>query len=1212
MAFIAIASYAQTWTAPVAPSSPFEDVEYVADGTTAYYLYNVELGQFVTGANAWATQISLGTGSKAYMQIVVEAIDDEFELEMYPDAVKLKLNGSFKFYGENGYDNGRDISNTYMFRDNEASGFVDHGSQACWYWNFEQNENGRYYWHSASDMGGFDGPNQYAAGKAAGAPVVFNASIEDAGIEWQFVPVEGYDEEAMQAFAASVELFSAKLSLYNLAKEIVDESLNVNYEDYTEVFNGDDLEAIKAATKELEEKIIEAKKQKAFEEGTDENPSDVSFLLVNPDMSGSRTKNAAGKEIPDGWTVEVPGAANYGYQGAGYTNDIDDEETNPNYGVSISGFIEAWVPGTGLGNGRICQTVDLPKGKYVLGVDVIATNQYTSGDAREEATGFELYALGGGIDNGVEVKSYNGKPEHYDFEFVTGGGNTELGLRMIDAMGNWFGADNFTLKYKGSDFDPYILALPNLVDHCYKEFEDLDEVHANTGVKEAYQAALETAEDMLDATEGDFEGVYKALYDALSALQASVADYNGLQEAIDGWNETISKLTGKWEPAAEELADKVSELEDGYDEEAWTAEDIEAALAELRNKYSEIIGSLVEKGDDLTFLLNNPGFASDFSGWSLAEGSANPFFGGANIIMPDDYEPVPELAGTVVDGGCAEVYHAKFDISQTIKNMPAGIFTLSCQAFERDDNSKGIEAELFAIIGDSTNIQVQKIQNIYEDMSDVQLYDSSIQGDNNAGPQNNGDVQYNDGFVPNGMNGSNVFFRAGHYKNYFNIELTEPTDITVGIRTTSDGDWVLFDDFKIVYYGNDADAYLTSIVQLKEELVKLQNSQASGNIITEEADNAANEAINAADAFIENISSASKEDALAMIDQLNKAIEDLKAVYAKTKELKTQWAIYNDYRMDDVNITSDFQGLIEEIGGYVGDWAEDLIKTNAEVDEYLRKLVVLYTQSVQEPYLDATEDNPGDITAVIYNPDGTEYGQSTITNGSYPGWTVENGSVGVGNAGGRIAEFFNTPFEVSQVIYGLAPGYYRLGVQGFYRDGYGTAVKKILEEGENDSVFIHKNAQLYAGEATTNLLLINDEENMAQVADLSGLDGFGGVVNITIDEVDYVIPDAATGAATLIENDLYHNILQFQVVEGQESVTIGIRKLAESAGDWTVLNNWTLEYVGKNAPTTDPTTAIAGVETIAPVKVIYNLAGQRVQKAVKGLYIVNGKKVLVK
>jgi hypothetical protein len=50
-----------------------------------------------------------------------------------------------------------------------------------------------------------------------------------------------------------------------------------------------------------------------------------------------------------------------------------------------------------------------------------------------------------------------------------------------------------------------------------------------------------------------------------------------------------------------------------------------------------------------------------------------------------------------------------------------------------------------------------------------------------------------------------------------------------------------------------------------------------------------------------------------------------------------------------------------------------------------------------------------------------------------------------------------------------------------------------------------------------------------------------------------------------------------------------------------------------DAPATDPTTAIDGVQTnrLTGKRVIYNLQGQRVSNPTRGLYIVDGKKIFI-
>ncbi|MBQ7572449.1 MAG: hypothetical protein IJT19_09470, partial [Bacteroidaceae bacterium] len=88
------------------------------------------------------------------------------------------------------------------------------------------------------------------------------------------------------------------------------------------------------------------------------------------------------------------------------------------------------------------------------------------------------------------------------------------------------------------------------------------------------------------------------------------------------------------------------------------------------------------------------------------------------------------------------------------------------------------------------------------------------------------------------------------------------------------------------------------------------------------------------------------------------------------------------------------------------------------------------------------------------------------------------------------------------------------------------------------------------------------------------------------------------------------NKCQFQVTEDGKAV-IGVRKDQHIEGDWTIFTNWQLFYLGKTQP--DAVESLIADENVASRKAaIYNLAGQRVAKAQKGIYVVNGRKVVVK
>ena len=129
----------------------------------------------------------------------------------------------------------------------------------------------------------------------------------------------------------------------------------------------------------------------------------------------------------------------------------------------------------------------------------------------------------------------------------------------------------------------------------------------------------------------------------------------------------------------------------------------------------------------------------------------------------------------------------------------------------------------------------------------------------------------------------------------------------------------------------------------------------------------------------------------------------------------------------------------------------------------------------------------------------------------------------------------------------------------------------------------------------------------------------GGTSLLTVnkgqpDEENFRVPNNMEKGAAAFENDIYQNYLLFQVENDGDNVEIGIEKTEAIAEDWTMFDTWSLEYLGTAQPAVDPTTAIQNIETapIAANAAIFNLAGQRVSKAVKGIYIINGKKVVVK
>ena len=237
---------------------------------------------------------------------------------------------------------------------------------------------------------------------------------------------------AYQAFVAAIEKMTETANKYYdtasaKAQAAFDEKKDVTADGLT-------AEEINALTVQVED-VTGMLKVPGYESASDDEPVDMTGCIVNPDLS---TGNA------DGWKTAIEKYTALGYMGAAYSNDS----------VSIDKFIEAWRDGNlPLGNGTIEQTIaGVPAGTYILSADIIANLQSTG--KIEDTQGFYLFANEeGGENNAVAVATENGKPLHFEVAFKKASDDSKLtiGVKALDATGNWLAVDNFQLKYYGTN-----------------------------------------------------------------------------------------------------------------------------------------------------------------------------------------------------------------------------------------------------------------------------------------------------------------------------------------------------------------------------------------------------------------------------------------------------------------------------------------------------------------------------------------------------------------------------------------------------------------------------------------------------------------------------------------------------------------------------------------------------------------------------------------
>ena len=182
---------------------------------------------------------------------------------------------------------------------------------------------------------------------------------------------------------------------------------------------------------------------------------------------------------------------------------------------------------------------------------------------------------------------------------------------------------------------------------------------------------------------------------------------------------------------------------------------------------------------DLTFLIENPDFSNGTTGWP-----GNP----------------------TCNYGAVEYYQTTFDIYQTLPDMPGGTYLFKADAFQRP----GANADVYsAFTGGTDNVNAviymnsesQKIKNV---MAGAQT--SSI---------SNGEYQTDGGtYVPDNMESGSAYISRNIYNNSVQADMAAGS-IRIGVRGTVSNNsyWAMVDNFKLYYLGADG-----VVLSLKEQL----------------------------------------------------------------------------------------------------------------------------------------------------------------------------------------------------------------------------------------------------------------------------------------------------------------------------------------------------------------------------------------------------------
>lgn len=954
--------------------------------------------------------------------------------------------------------------------------------------------------------------------------------------------------------------------------------------------------------------------------GTASNPTDATSLLNNPTFENASYA---------GWLGTAPNMTGSGSHGPAnvaehYNKTFDTYQNIANmpagvYCLSARTFFRGTLADMLAGTGKefypyVYAAADndtlttLFNNAYApLNTESLITKHGTSettwgttfSEATSSANGVTYYAPND--PSGFRVYCEEEDAEHNNLKyyetllfFEAQGGEATLGVKKDALQGgtDWAVFDTFGLKYYGNTAESYTVWVKN---SAVKVVIPEGTVYTQSYVDDYNNACNATASNKTEALA------------AIAAIEAAAAD---LQKNINLWKEFAAAVAEAnvvlndgtlRQSCRDDIDDWLfanETMNNATNRNKYTNEQIEAAVNELRDLILTAQKNPVSERD-MTSLLVNPDFQNGEAGWTGFREGHRVKYGDA---------PMPVTGGTA-SNTCAEAFSTdKFDLYQVVENAPVGVYEISVQGFCRNGRGDGAWNNY---VNQTTYSQPGKFP-VYVYLNAkttpfVNVFSEPVEEGHYKAVDSGAEVYVKDGQeYPDGMKSSAVAFAEGMYvQKAYGLVAKEGDPIRIGVKGTSaglggeDDNWVIFDNFKLTFKGFQADVILPV---LNDEITKAEE-KAKENM-GKEAYDALDAAITAAKA------AAGGENGEAMFESLSSLFDAEAAADASIlafaplsealEKLMAETEIYMDQNPVAAGEAADLYSTI------TGRLKNHDIK-DSEIEDLINQINAAITAMKMPPVDKASDDNPVDMTKVLVNPTFDE--NASGWSGNTAGWGGEKGA---------LAEFFDTNYDFYQTIAGLPEGTYQVAVQAFYRAGYAD-----YDYQNRDSLqFSH--SYLYAqsiGEETVTsskqVMRLNEILNMPEflnanynAASKDELPAdFAIAYTDTIAEGQYtfhLVPDMMnTANDVFLEGMFAGNVVTVKLAEGA-TLRLGLKKETLIGKDWTIFDNFTLTYFGKNsAKTADGD--ISGIQDMNLTDNVkfefFTLDGRKATAAQKGIII---------
>ena len=748
------------------------------------------------------------------------------------------------------------------------------------------------------------------------------------------------------------------------------------------------------------------------------------------------------------------------------------------------------------------------------------------------------------------------------------------------------------VSFAKDDFAPY---QKSLAEMAMDEAISLSNMSlANQAIIDAYMASInefanaETWEDVVSC--------YQQMVNKKKEVQANIDAYAAYESEVNKTKENISDdWTGTYFDVLKNYLSEYIEPNELFPNGSYDyimegktldTDGVYAEIEFLKKLYEKVMTYEAPAGSDISILLNNADFRADQMEWD----------GGMTV------EYMPSLPIVECNQNTGELY-------QTITGLKNGLYEFTVNAWFRpggNNDSRMYSSYIFA------NDQIVPIMSIQEDplsMEDAVDMQNCYIAEPGSYPY---DLIYNENYyIPSSSTGAAYAFNGGRYLNRILVNVTDGT-LKVGVRalgTGRNGDCTEFNNAKLYYLGelSEANDGLTEV---------LAGQVARARVLVEtEAD----------DEYVQpNYSAALREKLLAIIhlaetavntEDKYQAITSLSPIFTEVLDGQKAYLHMMDVVENAINIlfNDKYGGLDESIWDALSAMGGIYLAGSYTSEEAWNYISPIYHNMVVEDgyYLIANADDLAWFGRLV------EANNRDI-NGKLTNDIDMNGAV------------WKCPISFFSEFYGERSYY------GTF-DGQGHTISNLTIEGWGNASCGGLFGLGWPGAVLRNLIVkdchftapysigciagewYGEMENCASInvtiegGNPHGLIGYGG----TLKNSYTTYQDVATAGSTTVINCYAANNLDevdyasgklCYMLNGDQSEIIWYQTIGEDA--YPVLDSSHGQVV-KNEDDT-----FTGLGTIqADFKghgSIYNMNGQRVEKAVKGLYIINGKKILIK